>query len=615
MAVIQTSMPATSCTEHDLVTAARGGDDHAFAELYSRYRVRMTRYIQGMVHDHGRAEDIAQEVFISALRRLRHTERPIAFKPWIYEIAKNSCIDEHRRSRRGREVPLAAAAALPGSEGMRRSGAPRPEDAVEIKQRLDDLRGAFGGLSASHHQVLVMRELEGLTYAEIGQRLGMTRQMVASSLFRARRRLGEEYEELASGRRCEQVQATIDAAGPKAQRSFGIRQRRALTRHLAHCQPCRHVARMAGWNDAELDPRSIAARVAALLPFPLWRHGEGARAAAAGSSPSQALAAHSSLQSLAGIAEPLSGSGLGRAAAVAALALAGAGGGIATLTSHSHARPAHGAAGAPAGAGAQHAGASPAGGSRTSLPTSEGSAASPSGAALRSGATIRLSPITAAAEPGSRSLASSATDRLDAPRAPRGSSSGGSSGGGSSGGGSSGSGSSGSGSSGSGSSGSGSSGGGLSGSGSSGSGSTGDGSSAATSGGPTSVSAPRPPVAVPAGTGSSAGAGKLPTGPPSANLPTGAKVTLPPLPAPHLPIVSGLTGSSSSGSGSTTSANPVLSGANVPVPPVPLPKLPIVSGLTGGSSSAAASSSGAATSSSGAASGLTPAQIKLPPLP
>ena len=59
-----------------------------------------------MLADFDRAEDITQEVFISALRRLRDTERPIAFKPWIYQIAKNACIDELRRAKRALEVPL-----------------------------------------------------------------------------------------------------------------------------------------------------------------------------------------------------------------------------------------------------------------------------------------------------------------------------------------------------------------------------------------------------------------------------------------------------------------------------------------------------------------------------
>ena len=69
-----------------------------------------------MVKDHGRAEDITQEVFISALRRMRETERPIAFKPWIYEIAKNACIDQFRRSRRAEEVSFDAGEGLGGAD-------------------------------------------------------------------------------------------------------------------------------------------------------------------------------------------------------------------------------------------------------------------------------------------------------------------------------------------------------------------------------------------------------------------------------------------------------------------------------------------------------------------
>jgi len=77
--------------------------DRAFELLYARYRRRITSYIHGRVGDRGRAEDITQEVFISALRRMRDTDRPIAFRPWIYEIAKNGAIDHVRaRNRRGR---------------------------------------------------------------------------------------------------------------------------------------------------------------------------------------------------------------------------------------------------------------------------------------------------------------------------------------------------------------------------------------------------------------------------------------------------------------------------------------------------------------------------------
>ena len=105
----------------DLVAAVRRGDDRAFEQLYARYQRRISAYVLGMVKDHGRAEDITQEVFISALRRMRETERPIAFKPWIYEIAKNACIDPFRRSRRAEEVSFDADEGL----GQRRPRPPR----------------------------------------------------------------------------------------------------------------------------------------------------------------------------------------------------------------------------------------------------------------------------------------------------------------------------------------------------------------------------------------------------------------------------------------------------------------------------------------------------------
>ena len=77
--------PAPTCSEHELIAAVRQGDDRAFEVLYSRYHRRIVSYINGMVGDHARAEDIAQDVFISVLRRLRADDRPIVFKPWLYE--------------------------------------------------------------------------------------------------------------------------------------------------------------------------------------------------------------------------------------------------------------------------------------------------------------------------------------------------------------------------------------------------------------------------------------------------------------------------------------------------------------------------------------------------
>jgi RNA polymerase sigma factor (sigma-70 family) len=350
-----------ACSEQELLEAARGGDDRAFEELYSRYRERISAFILGRVHDHGRAEDIAQEVFMSALRRLRVSEHAIAFKPWIYEIAKNACIDEFRRSQRAREVSLDADEEFAGGQRALHSISPTPPAAMESKQRFDDLRSALGGLSDNHHQLLVMREFEGLSYDEIGARTGMSRQMVESALFRARRKLTEEYDELASGRRCQQVQCAIDDGRVQSLRSFGIRERRQLTRHLAHCQPCRVKAHLAGVDEALVRPRSIAAKIAALLPFPLWRWpwrgGGGAKTAVARTGSHHVTV--QSLQGAAAAAEPAAATTTFGAAAVAAAAIAIAGGGIVSgLSSHGH--PTRAPAAATARARATGAGLAPA---------------------------------------------------------------------------------------------------------------------------------------------------------------------------------------------------------------------------------------------------------------
>ena len=299
--------------DHRLVAAVRRGDDRAFELLYERYQRRIHAYVMGMVKDHGRAEDITQEVFVSALRRMRETERPIAFKPWIYEIAKNACIDQFRRSRRAQEVSLQADEGLhAGDYGKLVGSEPTPDAAVAAKQDLDNLCGAFVGLSDTHHEILVMRELEGLSYREIGERLGMSRPAVESTLFRARRRLSEEYDDLATGARCRRVQGLIETA---ASSRLGTREERRLSRHVAHCQPCRREALAAGLDESILThvplPKRAARKIAGLLPFPLFGRSRG------GDGPGWAA-------QLPMLSDQLSG-GWGKLAAAAAVVVAGVG--------------------------------------------------------------------------------------------------------------------------------------------------------------------------------------------------------------------------------------------------------------------------------------------------
>ena len=255
-------------TDNDLVARIRAGDDRAFEKLYTRYHRRIASYIQGMVHDHARAEDIAQDVFMSALRRMRDTDRPIAFKPWIYEIAKNACIDQFRRARRAEEVSMDADEGLGSADyGRLVSSTPTPDVAHDHKQQIDHLKGAFGGLSETHHEILVMRELEGLSYREIGEKLGMTRPAVESTLFRARRRLTEEYDQLVTGERCVRVQQIIAQADGSA---LGTRDKRRVARHVSYCQPCLRQARVSGIDPRDLVHTNLRQKIAGLLPLPAF---------------------------------------------------------------------------------------------------------------------------------------------------------------------------------------------------------------------------------------------------------------------------------------------------------------------------------------------------------
>ena len=242
-------------SDTDLVAAVRTGDDDAFAALYARYHEAIVRFAHGMVRDWARAEDVSQEVFISALRRIRETERPINFRPWVYEIARNACIDHFRRSKRAEELSIDGGALRPRERAELADRRAVPERAVEVGEQMDHLRGAFGGLSDNHHRILVLRELEGLSYREIGERMGMTRPSVESTLFRARRRLGEEYADVQTGRRCNDVR---EALGPVAGGIAGVRERRRVQRHLAWCSSCRSAARHAGLESGLLSRRAWA---------------------------------------------------------------------------------------------------------------------------------------------------------------------------------------------------------------------------------------------------------------------------------------------------------------------------------------------------------------------
>jgi len=261
---------ATEAGDEQLVVAVREGSDEAFEALYRRYRPRILAYVRSMCRDHARAEDVTQEAFMAALRGLRASDRDMAFRPWLYEIAKNACIDHLRRAGRSTEVSIDSEDFGPQDEGRISQSVAGTDAEVARRSELESLRMAFGDLPPSQHEILVMRELEGLSYDRIGSRMGLSRGAVESMLFRARRTVREGFEDIANGERCERVRLAMERAA--AGRRTGLRERRRLTTHLRDCDACRRTAVTIGLDELALaaarERGSALRRAVALLPLP-----------------------------------------------------------------------------------------------------------------------------------------------------------------------------------------------------------------------------------------------------------------------------------------------------------------------------------------------------------
>ena len=190
--VMAAAAASTEAREEELVASAQAGNADAFEALFRRYRDRISSFVRASVRDEGRTEDLVQEIFFSAHSSLSTLAHPRAFRSWLYQIARNACLDEARRRSRQDELILGWEEFPPPDERIvvHNQSADR---ALSQKEELANLTQALDGLPQSQHDALVLRELEGMSYDEIGRRMRLSRPAVESVLFRARRGLKGEY--------------------------------------------------------------------------------------------------------------------------------------------------------------------------------------------------------------------------------------------------------------------------------------------------------------------------------------------------------------------------------------------------------------------------------------
>jgi RNA polymerase sigma factor (sigma-70 family) len=218
--------------------AARAAD-----ALYREHAATVFRYVYAVLGNRSDAEDVTQTTFVNALRALERGVEVSKPEHWLITIAHNHVRQRFRQqAARPREVELDrdAPAAAPDDEGP----------------SLDDLVRALQRIPPTQREALVLRELEGRSYKEIAAILDVTPGALEGLIFRARRSVAEELENLVT---CDRAELALSK---RLDGRLGLKERRRLSAHLAECESCARVA-------ASSRGRRRAFKALAALPLPL----------------------------------------------------------------------------------------------------------------------------------------------------------------------------------------------------------------------------------------------------------------------------------------------------------------------------------------------------------
>jgi RNA polymerase sigma factor (sigma-70 family) len=309
-------------SDDQLVALFRAGSDDAFRAIHDRYRVRLLAYAAQMLGgSRADAEDALQDVFVRAHQALRSSRQPIMLRAWLYRIAHNRCVDQLRRPA---PIPseIMPGAQLALSRGARHDPPAEAERSEDLRRLVADVHS----LPEQQRSALLMRELQGLSYEELGCALGISVAGVKSLLLRARG--GVLDAAAARDTPCADIRLELASAHDR-----GVRASGRARRHMRECGQC---------SSYRGELRSVSRQVAALVPVGPLGHlgllfgiggGGGASAGAGGG-----IAASSSSALLGGAA---SVTATKVAAIVCACALVGGAGALQATAPSSHHKQTH----------------------------------------------------------------------------------------------------------------------------------------------------------------------------------------------------------------------------------------------------------------------------------
>ena len=176
--------------ESQLLSLASQGDQKAFGMLYEHYVGRIYNYVYyrtGNAHD---AEDLTARVFYRALRHIdNYTDRGLPFTAWLYRIAHNLVANWHRDNSRRKEIPIEDVLLV-------KPHGDHPESALLVNEEKDHLLQIIRDLPADRQQLLILKFVEHLSNAEIGEIMGRTEGAIKSLYHRTLLSLRDAYRDL-----------------------------------------------------------------------------------------------------------------------------------------------------------------------------------------------------------------------------------------------------------------------------------------------------------------------------------------------------------------------------------------------------------------------------------
>ena len=238
------SAPAAKKSEAELLEAARSGSSEALEALLQRHEARLYRFARRLCRQHEDAEDVLQESLLAAARGLSGFRGASSIGTWLYAIARSFCIKKRRRSVFAPvEVSLDTQASL-AARGLA-DPARRPDEALEATRLEAALERAIAALARPYREVLLLRDVEGLSTAEVAEVTGLSVPAVKTRLHRARGRLREALAPLMAARG-EAAASALARPCPDVVRLFSrhlegdisARTCASMESHLASCPRC-----------------------------------------------------------------------------------------------------------------------------------------------------------------------------------------------------------------------------------------------------------------------------------------------------------------------------------------------------------------------------------------